>query len=393
MPAVAAPELYDPLYHTPQDDLYEIYRRMRDDHPVYYSERRDVWCLTRFDDVQAAARNWETFSNANGVDLDVPAQFFGVGNFLEEDPPRHDVLRKVVRPFFVPKEIAKLEAQIAKRVEHLTAQLAGAGRIDIAQDFAWALPIWAICRLIGVPPADDELVHGLVTKMETRRPGDDAPTESMLSALHELRAYAEDLAEQKRRAPGEDLMSHLVAGEAEGAPRREEIPGMTVLLFAAGSETTASLLGNTLSLLAEHGEAQEALRREPAELIDAVIEESLRMDTPVQYLARQTIASAHVHDVEIPEGADLLLIYGAANRDERHFERAEAFDIGRPSQRHLAFGEGIHFCLGAPLARLEARIALPAFLRAIPSYEIVAPVERFSNHTVRGFMHLPAVIG
>ncbi len=393
MPAVTAPELYDPLYHTPQDDLYEIYRRMRDDHPVYHSERRDVWCLTRFDDVQVAARDWETFSNANGVDLDVPARFFGVGNFIEEDPPRHDVLRKVVRPFFVPKEIAKLEGQIAERVEQLVAGLAGAGRIDIAQDFAWALPIWAICRLIGVPQADDELVHGLVTKLETRRPGDDAPSESMLSALRELRSYAEDLAEQKRRAPGEDLMSHLVAGEADGAPRREEIPGMIVLLFAAGSETTASLLGNTLSLLAEHREAQEALRREPAELIDAVIEESLRMDLPVQYLARQTTTSARVHDVEIPEGADLLLIYGAANRDERHFERAETFDIRRPSQRHLAFGEGIHFCLGAPLARLEARIALPAFLRAIPSYEIEAPVERFSNHTIRGFMHLPAKVG
>ena len=393
MPAVAVPELYDPLFHTPQDDLYEIYRGMRDDHPVYHNERRDVWCLTRFDDVQAVARDWETFSNANGVDLDVPAQFFGAGNFLEEDPPRHDVLRKVVRPFFVPKEIAKLEAQIAKRVEQLAAQLAGAGRIDIAQDFAWALPIWAICRLIGVPPADDELVHGLVTKLETRRPGDDAPSEPMLSALRELRSYAEDLAEQKRRAPGEDLMSHLVAGEAEEAPRREEIPGMTVLLFAAGSETTAALLGNTLALLAEHREAQDALRREPEKLIEAAIEETLRMDTPVQYLARQTTDSARVHDVEIPGGSDLLLIYGAANRDERHFERAETFDIERPSQRHLAFGEGIHFCLGAPLARLEARLAIPAFLRAVSSYEIETPAERFSNHTIRGFLHLPAVIG
>jgi cytochrome P450 len=393
MPATAPHELYDPLVHTQQDDLYEIYRRLRDDHPLYHCERRDVWCLTRFDDVQAAARNWEAFSNANGVDLDVPAQFHGIGNFLEEDPPRHDVLRKVVRPFFVPKEIAKLEGQIAERVDRLAGQLAGAGRIDIAQDFAWALPIWVICRLLGVPAADDDLVHDMVIELETRHLGDDGPSERMVAALDRMHAYIEDLAEQKRRAPGEDLMSHLVAGEAEGAPRREEIPGMVVLLFTAGSETTSSLIGHTLYLLAEHGEAQEALRREPDELIDSVIEESLRMEAPVQYLARQTTGDTRVHDVEIPADADVILIWGAANRDERHFEHAETFDIRRPSQRHLAFGEGIHFCLGAPLARLESRLAIPAFLRAVSSYEIQASTERLCHPGMRGFTHLPATIG
>jgi cytochrome P450 len=393
MPAVAPHELYDPLIHTQQDDLFDIYRRLRDDHPVYHCERRDVWCLTRFDDVQAAARDWQTFSNANGVDLDVPKQFHGIGNFLEEDPPRHDLLRKAVRPFFVPKEIAKLESHVAGRVEELTAQLAAAQRVDLARDFAWALPTWVICRLLGVPPADDGLVHSMVMALETRHPGDDEPSEQMVAALDQMHAYIEDLAAQKRRSPADDLMSHLVAGEAEGAPRRDEIPGIGVLLFTAGSETTASLIGNTLSLLAEHSEAQQALRREPAELIDAVIEESLRMESPVQYLARQTTASTCVHDVEIPEGADVILVYGAANRDERHFENAETFDIARPSQRHLAFGEGIHFCLGAPLARREARIALPAFLRAAPSYEIGTPIERFFSPNERGLTSLPATIG
>lgn len=393
MPSAVSHELYDPLFHTPRDDLYEIYRRMRDEHPVYHCAHRDVWCLTRFDDVQAAARDWEVFSNANGVNIDEPAQFYGPGNFIEEDPPRHDMLRKVVRPFFVPKEIAKLQRRVAERVEPLAARLAGAGRIDIAREFAWSLPIWVICRLLGVPPADDELVHELVTELETRDPGTDAPSERTLAALRELRSYVEDLGEQKRSKPAEDLMSHLVAGEADGAPRRDEIPGIAVLLFTAGSVTTASLIGNALSLLAEHREAQEALRREPEGLIDAAIEEALRMEAPVQYLARRTTRSTCIHDQEIPKDADLILIYGAANRDERHFERAETFDIGRRSQRHLGFGEGIHFCLGAPLARLEARLAIPAFLGAIASYEIQSPTERFCNHTVRGFARLPAVIG
>ena len=394
MSIVANHELYDPLFHTPQDDLYEVYRRMRDDHPVYQSQCRDVWCITRFDDVQVAARDWKTFSNANGVDLDTPPRFFGPGTILEEDPPRHDVLRKVVRPFFVPKRIAELEHEVALHIQELTIGLASAGQIDIAQDFAWALPVWVICRLLGVPAADDELVHDLVIELETRHPGDDLRSSGQkLATLQQLRSYAEDLAAQKRQVPGDDLMSHLVASEANGALRREEIAGMTVLLFAAGTETTASLVGNTLSLLTEHRDVQERLRRAPADLIDLVIEESLRMESPVQYLARQTTASVRIHDVEIPKGADVILIYGAANRDERHFERAEIFDVHRPSQRHLAFGEGIHFCLGAPLARLEARIALPAFLRAIPSYEIKPPAERLPRHTVRGFARLPAVIG
>lgn len=393
MPAVAAHELYDPLYHTMQDDLYEIYRRLRDEHPVYHCALRDAWCLTRYDDVQATARDWETFSNAGGVELDVPGQLYGTGNFLEEDPPRHDLLRKVLRPYFIPKAIAQLESQVTRRVEQLIGRLLERKQLDIAKDFAWALPIWVICRLLGVPESDDEHVHDLVTELETRLPGDDAHAERVGPILSRFHEYTEGLAEHKRRVPGDDLMSRLVAGEAEQAPRRDELLGISVLLFTAGSETTAALIGNTLRLLAEHPEAQQALRERPAELIDATIEESLRMDSPVQYLARRTTKPAMIRDEQIPEGADVILIYGAANRDERHFERAEAFDIHRPTQRHLAFGEGIHFCLGAPLARLEARIAVPAFLRAFATYQIEPRTERFFNHIVRGYLRLPARVG
>ena len=160
--------------------------------------------------MQAAARDWKTFSNANGVDLDTPPRFFGPGTILEEDPPRHDELRKVVRPFFVPKRIAELEHEVALHTRELTMRLAGAARIDIAQDLAWALPVWVICRLLGVPAADDELVHDLVIELETRHPGDDLQSSAQkLATLQELQCYAEDLAAQKRQAPGDDLMSHL----------------------------------------------------------------------------------------------------------------------------------------------------------------------------------------
>lgn len=392
MPAAAAQELYDPLYHTPTDDLYEIYQQLRDEHPVYHSERRDVWCLSRYADIQAAARDWETFSNAEGVDLDRPAQFFGVGDFLDSDPPRHDVLRKVVRPFFIPKQIARLEHDVARRVQELVARLAQEDRIDIARDFAEALPIWMICRLLGLPEDEDEVVFGIVGELE-QQPGQEFVTEKEIAGIRELHAYIDEFAERKRREPGDDLMSHMVAGEAEGAPRREEIPGMAVLLFAAGSETTAALIGNMLWLLAQHEDAQQAVRDGSQELVEAAIEEALRVESPIQYLARHTTKPARVHDVEIPADADVIFLYGAANRDEQRFERAARFDIGRPPQRHLSFGEGIHFCLGAPLARLEARIAVPAFLQGVSSYEIEQPTKRRGSHVMRMFRHLPAKIG
>lgn len=391
MPSVAHVELYDPLYHSPQPDLYEIYRRMRDDHPVYHNAERDVWCLSRFADVQTAARDWQTFSNADGVVLDVPAQFFGPGDFLESDPPRHDVLRRVVRPFFLPKEIARLEHLVASRVGELIEQLAEREQIDIARDFAWRLPIWVICRLLGVPATDDALVYRLVTDLETRYPGDTAPREEARHALRGLISYAEELARYKRRIPGDDLMSRLIAGEAKDTPRRDEIPGMVVLLLTAGSITTASLIGNTLFLLAKHDDAQGMLRAGLTD-IQVVVEESLRIESPVQYLARHTTRPAKLHEVEIPAKADVVLIWGSANRDERHFERPDVFDAKRRKQRNLTFGEGIHFCLGAPLARLEARIAVPAFLNAFTSYEIGTAFERFFNHTVRGFARLPATV-
>lgn len=260
-------------------------------------------------------------------------------------------------------------------------------------EFASRLPIWVICRLVGVPSDDDELVRGLILDLMQRTPGEDATPEVATVAVRELSSYSERLAEDKRRAPADDLMSHLVAGEAKNsAPEPDEIAGMALLLFVGGFEATAQLLGNTLLLLSQHPHVQAALRSEPAKLIDAVIEESLRLETPVQYFERRTTTSVQVCEAEIPEGATVMLLYGAANRDERRFENAEAFDVSRARQRHLTFGEGIHFCLGAHLARLEARIAVPAFLRSFAAYEIEAPLERYPSHIMRGYAQLPAIV-
>jgi cytochrome P450 len=393
--SATAGEIYDPLYHTPQDDLYDVYRILRDDHPVYFCERRRVWCISRYADCQAAARAWQVFSNDDGVDLDVPARYFGQGDFLDSDPPRHDELRKAVRPFFIPKAIARLEETVTRRVDDVLATIAEASRVDLAQQVAWALPIWVICRLVGVPTSDDQEVHRMVSELVARTPGEVDLPERSVSALSELQAYATELAKVKAANPGEDLMTHMVqlARSSESPLREEDLQGLTVLLFVAGSETTAALLSNALYVLDQHADVQRRLRAEPSrDFLEAVIEEVLRTESPVQYLARQTTEDTTVENVEIPGGADVILLFGAANRDERRFERAERFEPDRVAQRHLAFGEGIHFCLGAPIARLEARVLLPAFFNAFSSYSIDGDAERLQTHMVRGYESLPATV-
>jgi cytochrome P450 len=387
--------VYDPLFHTPREELYDIYRRLRADHPVYHNAEREVWCVSRYADIQAVARDWKTFSNAAGVDIDLP-RAFGPGDFLDSDPPRHDELRDVVRPFFLPREIARLERAVAARIDLLIEELRGREDADLAQEFAWRLPIWVICRLLGVPAADDAEVQRMVTQQVKRVPGRAEVPQQANDALAELQAYIAELSAAKRASPAADVLSRLAEGEATGLPRRAEIAGMGVLLFVAGSETTASLLANALDLLARHPAVQEQVRGavragEPRALVDRVVEETLRFESPIQYLSRTTTRDVELCGERLPAGARVALLYGSGNRDERRFERSESFEPDREQKRHLAFGEGIHFCLGAPLARLEARIAIPAFLHAVERYEIVERA-RLATHVARGFERLRATV-
>lgn len=391
MTPTGSAELYDPLFHTPQENVYEIYSILRQDHPVYYSTRRAVWCITRYTDVQAAGRDWKTFGTAPGVDIDAP-NYMGPGNFIDTNPPRHDVLRNVVRPFFTPKAIAALEDVVARRVDTIIRNLKERERADLAHDFAWQLPIWVISRLLGVPEEDDENIQRTLLEIFHREPGQVSVPAAAQTAMATLHDYVHELAEHKRKDPDEKILSRIVAGEAADAPSPEETIGMATGLYIAGSETTFALLGNSLNLLADYPETLEVLRRDPRrETIDAFIEEALRFESPVQYLARTARAPSTLHGQDIAEGERLVLIWGAANRDRERWPDGDRFDIYRPQKRHVAFGEGIHFCLGAPLARLEARLALPAFIRAFPKYEIINK-QRLPNHLVRGWEHLEAVL-
>lgn len=381
--------LYDPFTHTVADDPYPIYRQLREEHPVYCCEQRGCWVLSRFEDVQPAARNWELFSNEGGVDLDQPAHYLGRGDFLDSDPPLHDRLRGVLHEHFKPKALAALEGAVRRRVEGLVAPLVARGEGDLAAELAFPLPMQTILDLMGLS-GDEAGVYGRLLQAAVERiPGSEETPPHARAAMAELEGRVSEAIEARRKAPQDDLLTIIAKAEAAGMMTAEEIPGMCLLLLIAGWETTAGLLSSSLLHLARHPE-QRALLVDRPELVPRAVEEVLRFDAPVQHLARLTTARVELHGVEIDEGERVLLLWGAANRDTRRWERGEEFDVLREQKRNIAFGEGIHHCLGAPLARMEARIALELLLPQAPHYEIVGDVTRFHAHQVRGLEHLPA---
>ena len=382
---------WDPFTHSTLDDPFTTYRLMRDDHPVYHDATRDVWALTRFEDVQAAARDWRTYSNAAGVDLDDTTDVFGPGNFIDSDPLRHDELRALVRHQFTPRSIAELESGIRERVRTLLAPVLEAGGGDIVPALAWPLPVATVCDVVGFPATDAPQLQAWVAAAIHRRPGEGRSPPSARRAVSEMHDYFVQLAADRRRGPREDLLSSIANGEAGGSRLSSEIVGLCTLLSVAGSETTFSLIGNAVWLLASHPAQRRRLVDDPS-TISAVLEEVLRVESPVQYLGRVATRDVELHDRTIPAGKRVALVFGAANRDERRWADPDTFEVTRPSKRNLAFGEGIHHCLGAPLARLEGRVVLEELVRTMPDFSLDGPVERTSTYTTRGFESLPLVV-
>jgi cytochrome P450 len=266
------------------DDPFSTYRALREEHPVYHNADRGVWALTRFDDVQRAARDWRAFSNAAGVDLDDTTEVFGPGNFIDSDPRRHDELRGLVRHRFTPKAVAELERGIRRRTRDLLAPLVEAGGGDLASALAWPLPVATICDLVGFPLEDAGRLQRWVAAAIHRLPGEGRAPPTARAAVAEMHGYFRDLAADRRRRNRDDLLGAIATGDVGGAPLTDEIAGLCTLLTVAGTETTFSLIGNMFSLLAERPEVRQRLAQEPS-AIPAALEEILRCESPVQYLA------------------------------------------------------------------------------------------------------------
>lgn len=380
--------VYDPFSVEANEDPYPIYERMRDESPLHFNEERQLWSLSRYEDIQAASRDWETFSSTAGADLDDTGKLIGEGDFLDDDPPRHDELRKVVREHFTPKAINALEGRVRERAHALLDAFIDSGSADFASSYAWPLPAGAVCELLGFPDDDHAQLLEWFTDSLRRIPGEIEIPQTAWKAASEVRGYFADVAEERRRHPRDDVISTMVAAVDDGRISSQDLLGICYLLFLAGIETTASLLSNALLLLYRHPDQRANLIADLAGMRGAV-EELLRFESPVQFIGRSTTREVEMHGATIPEGGRVVLIYASANRDERKFPDPNVLDLNRPPGRHLAFGEGIHHCIGAPLARLEGRIGLEALLTRIPDYEVAGPVKRMYTHNAWGLENLP----
>jgi cytochrome P450 len=391
--ATDPPFEWDPL--VPLDDPYPAYRELRDHAPCYHHPRRDVWVLTRFDDIVAAAKDWETFSSSaggTGNDVDDTYQLFlPAGDLPAADPPLHTRLRGALRLAFSPSALKiRFEPAVRAKVHELIDGFIDAGRADFAFDFARPLPATTMFTWFGFPEVDHDELLAWFDDMLQRTPGRRELPTVALAARDRLRLYVQDIARDRRRAPGDDLMTFLVQAVDAGQLTDDELLGASLLLFVAGITTTSGLISNSLLHLARFPDQRRVIVNEPA-AIPAAVEELLRYDAPLQMLVRTTTRDVEVAGPVIPTGATVVLVWASANRDERRWPDPDLLDLTRQPERHAAFGEGIHHCLGAPLARMEGRIAFEELFRRIPEYEVAGPIVRVKTPTDRALERLPVV--
>jgi cytochrome P450 len=361
-------------------DPYPTYKLLRDESPAFHDTSRDAYVLTRYADVVDAARDPVRFSSA-ATRLEV------FDRITRMDPPEHDVWRALLSARFRPKQIQTLEHDIRTLARQLLAAGAAAGGMDLVSRYGAPIPSTIIGDLIGIGREHHARCHVL---SEISIAG--SPEESA-AANEEIYTMFEPLIAARRIEPADDLVSVLLAARVDGQPlTREQLLGYCLHLVVAGNDTTANLISTGAVYLARHPELRAQLAADPS-LVPAFVEEMLRYDGPVQMLQRTTTVDVPVHDTVIPAGAGVELYWGAANRDERAFERPDEFLLGRQGPPHLAFGSGVHFCLGAHLARLEARVAFDELVRAWPAYRLdeTEPLTIKPGWSIRGYRRVHAI--
>jgi hypothetical protein len=388
--------VFDPYDYATQEDPYPTYAWLREQAPLYHNPTLDFWALSRHADVSAALRSDETYSNSMGVSLDPSAwgpQARNVMSFLAMDPPDQTRLRSLVSRGFTPRRIAELEGQI-RRIsrEHLDA-LALAEPFDFIDQFAGRVPMDVISEMIGVPPADRAELRRLADVLVHREDGAHDVSQAGIDAAVALFSYYIDLLADRRRAPRDDLTSALTLAEADGDRLTDqEIIGFLFLMIVAGNETTTKLLGNAVYWAAENPDELGKVFTDPGRIPDWV-NETLRFDGSTQLLARLLRSDVALHGEVAPAGSRLVVLLGSANRDGSAFADPDRYDIDRDTSLMTSFGGGRHYCLGANLARLEARVALEELIARIRGIEVDEEhATRVHSVNVRGFAHLPVVV-
>ena len=389
---VGAVVRFDPFSYEHHEDPYPTYRRLRDEAPAYLDRERGFWALSRHDDVRAAIDDWGTFSSAGGITLERRTENVEP-MLIEMDPPRHTELRALVSRAFTPKRVADLEQPIRELAVELSAGFVPGARVDVIDELAARLPMAVISVMLGVPRTDQDELRSWSDAMLHREEGSAELTPAGIDGATRLYGYFTDVIATRRQTPSEDLVGALVAAqEGERSLSPAEVLGFCFLLLIAGNETTTKLLGNAIFWLAAFPDQRARVLAEPG-LVPAAVEETLRYDTSTQALARELTRDVELHGVTLPAGRKGLLLFGSANRDDRRWPDPDRFDVDRNPAGHLAFGHGIHHCLGAALARLEARVALEVILPRLGEYVVdVDAAERVHSGNVRGFAKLPIEI-
>lgn len=385
---------YDPFSAEIDRNVHAVWRLMREEQPVYWNERYGFWALSRFEDVWTGYHDTATFSSTHGVQPEALDKPVGVPLVIFMDPPEHDWMRKLVSPAFTPRRIAALEARVTDLVDRYLDPFVGSAGFDYVEQFGALLPPMVIGHMLGVAEADRDLVRRWFDVILHHEEGSTERSAAALAAITALLDYGSALIAERRRHPGDDMITVLLGAEIDdgSGPRRlteHELVSFIMLLAGAGVETVARLLSWAAVTLARHPDQRQILVEDPS-LIPGAVEELLRYEAPGSVAGRWTLRPYRAHGVEIPAGSKVLLLIGSANRDRREFDDPDRFDVRRVIKRHISFGYGAHFCLGAALARLEARLALAGTLARFPRWDIdpseLVPVQ---TSTVRGFSSVP----
>jgi cytochrome P450 len=399
-PAVSrGPVEFDPYSDDFFNSPFETYRRMRDEAPVYYNAKYDFYALTRYEDVAPAYKDFETYSSAKGITLDMMKASklkMPTGKLIiMMDPPEHERFRKLVNKVFTPRAVASLETMI-REIIHETVQKLDPASFDAVADFSAPFPVEVITSMLGVPAEDRQQLRHWMDKGLEREPGSMSPSKEGIDAMMQSGGYYYDLIQQRRAEPKDDMISRLIETEIveDGEVRKLddiEIAGFANMLGGAGAETVTKLVGNAAVVFAENPDQWQKLQEDRSK-IPAAFEELLRYEGPSQYNVRSATRDVTLHGTTIPAGNTVLLINGSALRDERVFPDPDRFDIDRERKfgYNIGFGYGIHSCLGAALARMEGRIAIEALLDLIPRYEVDrAGLRRVQMTNVFGWSNVP----
>ncbi len=391
--------VFDPFSEEFFTDPYPMYRRMRDEAPVYYSEEHDFYALTRHEDVAAAFKDYETYSSARGIDLamikkaGVPPES---RSMIFMDPPEHRRMRSLVNKVFTPRAITALKDTVTELIEYHLARV-DIRQFDVIADFSALFPVEVISTVLGVPAEYRQQIRHWVDTSLHREPGQIEMDETNWEAVHQTAAFYYSLIQERRQQPQDDMISGLIAAQVErddgGSTQLDdiEITGFATLLGGAGAETVTKLIGNAIVQFVRNPDQWQKLLDDRSK-VPAAVEEVLRYEAPTQYNVRYSRKAAHLHGVTIPAGKPVFLLGGSANRDPDAFTDADKFDIDRDrtEAQNLGFGYGVHSCLGAALARLESAIALEKLLDLMPRYEVIwDDCKRVSMTNVAGWSNVP----